>query len=340
MNDRTRNFTVGVTTLAGVVGLGVLLFLFGYIPAFLRAGYTVTIDMADAVALNEGSAVQLYGIRIGQVRSIDFKSPPGSGVLVRARIRQGIDIPADAHAEIDTDLLGGTATVQIVPNHGSDGGYDTFLADDGTAMIPGKLGSLAGAFSQLNRLTNSFEQFSHEWRKVGENINVLLDEPPFVGIGLDGEPGPRRDSDVRAVLAGLNKRLDEIHGVLADIHQYTGDPKLREDVKATLANARQVSERAIKTTEQANALMTEAQKKIDAMATRYLALAEDTTATLNQVQSLLAVVQKGEGTAGRLLNDPALFENFADAALRISSLADEAKLLVQKWKAEGLPIQF
>ncbi len=128
--------------------------------------------------------------------------------------------------------------------------------------------------------------------------------------------------------------------MLADIHQYTGDPKLREDVKATLANARQVSERAIKTTEQANALMTEAQKKIDAMATRYLALAEDTTATLNQVQSLLAVVQKGEGTAGRLLNDPALFENFADAALRISSLADEAKLLVQKWKAEGLPIQF
>ncbi len=330
MNDRTRNLTVGVTTLAGVVGLGVLLFLFGYIPAFLRGGYVVTIDLPDAVALNEGSAVQLYGIRVGQVRSIDFKTPVGSGVLVRARIRDNVEIPADIHAEVDTDLLGGTATVRLVPNNGPDAVYTEVLAMDDTAVIPGQLGSLAGAFAQLNRLTGSIEDFSEEWRRVGENLNSLLDE----GDSADGQP------DVRSVFAGLDARLAQMEAVLDDIRGYTGDDTLRTNFKDTVANAREVSAKAIETTDKLDAMIGDAQTQLGEMSTRYLALAEDTTATLKQVQDILKLAKDGEGTAGRMLNDPALFENFADTALRISALADEAKLLVEKWKAEGLPVRF
>ena len=41
-------------------------------------------------------------------------------------------------------------------------------------MSPGQLGSLAGAFAELNRLTQSFEAFSQEWNRVGRNVNALL----------------------------------------------------------------------------------------------------------------------------------------------------------------------
>ncbi|MEM8782278.1 MAG: MlaD family protein [Planctomycetota bacterium] len=343
MNDTTRNLTVGVTTLAGVVGLAVLLFLFGYVPAFLRSGYAITIDMADAVTLGEGSAVQLYGIRVGEVRSIEFKNPPGSGVLVRARITRDLRIPAPVHAEVDTDLLGGTATVQLVPDNGPDADYTEFLATDGTATIPGELGSLAGAFAQLNRLTTSFEDFSQEWNRVGRNVNALL--------GDADRPNGLADQGLGRVLASLEGRLSQMEAILTDIRRYSGDEAVAQDFRATMANARAASE-------QANAMMTEAraavtdtraelseatasaQAQLDTVANRVLAVAEDSTATLKQLQDILQLTLDGEGTAARVLNDPALFENFADAALRISALADEARLLVEKWKAEGLPVQF
>ncbi len=334
MNDRTRNLTVGVTTLAGVIGLGVLLFLFGYIPAFLRGGYLVTIDMEDAVALNEGSAVQLYGIRIGQVRDIDFKMPPGTGIRVTARIRDGVRIPDPVHAEVDTDLLGGTATVQLVPENGSATATTDFLPDDGTALIPGQLGSLAGAFSQLNRLTTSFERFSQEWDRVGRNVNALL------GDAQRAKEANLTDTGVFSVLTSLEERLAEMQAVLNDIRAYTNDEQLREKIDATLANAQTVSDNAVKTSETVDALVTDAGKKVDELTKRYLTLAQETSATMQQARAIMEVAQKGEGTLGRMLNDPALFESFADAALRIGALADEAKLLVQKWKAEGLPVQF
>ncbi|MEM7576126.1 MAG: MlaD family protein [Planctomycetota bacterium] len=343
MNDTTRNLTVGVTTLAGVVGLGVLLFLFGYIPAFLRSGYPITIDMADAVTLGEGSTVQLYGIRVGEVRSIEFKNPPGSGVLVQARITRDIQIPMPVHAEVDTDLLGGTATVQLVPDNGPDATYTDFLPTDGTASIHGQLGSLAGAFAQLNRLTTSFEGFSQEWNRVGRNVNTLLGDPERAG-DLKGE-------GIGKVIASFEDRLGQMEAILANLERYTGDDAIASDFRETVANARAASE-------QADALMTEtrtavadtraelseaaaeAQAQLDAVANRVMAVAEDSTATLNQMQAVLQVALDGEGTTARLLNDPALFENFADAALRIGALADEARLLVEKWKAEGLPVQF
>jgi phospholipid/cholesterol/gamma-HCH transport system substrate-binding protein len=345
MTDSTRNFTVGVTTLAGVVGLGVLLFLFGYIPAFLRSGYPVTIDMADAVTLGEGSPVQLYGIRVGEVRAIQFKDPPGAGVLVTANITRDVRIPMPLHAEVDTDLLGGTATVQLVPDNGPTADYSEYLATDGSAVIEGRLGSLAGAFAQLNRLTTSFEDFSEEWNRVGRNVNALLgDAERGLEVELGGEGFGK-------ILKGFEDRLDQMQVILADVRGYTGDEQISRDLRTTIANAR-------KTSEQADALMTEtrkavadtrtelsdaagsAEEQLDAVANRVLAVAEDTTATLKQMQSILKVAMEGDGTAGRILNDPALFENFADAALRIGAMADEAKLLVEKWKAEGLPVQF
>jgi hypothetical protein len=58
------------------------------------------------------------------------------------------------------------------------------------------------------------------------------------------------------------------------------------------------------------------------------------------MQKLADKARKGDGTVGKLLNDPALYQNFNDAAERIQKAVDEMKLLIEKWKAEGVPVQF
>ena len=58
------------------------------------------------------------------------------------------------------------------------------------------------------------------------------------------------------------------------------------------------------------------------------------------MQKLAAKASDGKGAMGKLLNDPALYDNLNDTAERIGQTADELKLLIEKWKAEGLPVQF
>ena len=325
MTDRPRNLIVGTTTLAGLVGLGVLLFLFGYVPAFLSGGYDLTLDMPDAVELNEGSDVKLSGITVGQVKRIAFKPGDEQGVLVSVFIRDGIRVPKGSVAEVDTDLLGGTATVRLVPQANYRVGEAvSYLPEDGSAVIPGDLGSLAGAFASLDQLTSSIENLSSEWSSVGENVNALLDPRGMAVPQQDYAPG--RGPNLVNIVADINARLAQIETVVDEVRAYTGDAELRADVKATVANVRATSEAA-------NARFNE-------VADRVLRLADSAAVAVDNANDVILMAKAGEGSLGKILTDPAIFDNFADTATRISMMADEATLMIQKFKEEGVPIRF
>ena len=102
MTERGRNLAVGATTLGALVGLVLLLLLFGYVPEFFKGGYFVTVHMPDAGDLNVGSSVQLSGIDVGEVDSIDLRQPAGSGVDVIARIEEHIRLPQNVSAQIQS----------------------------------------------------------------------------------------------------------------------------------------------------------------------------------------------------------------------------------------------
>ena len=218
--------------------------------------------------------------------------------------------------------------MQIVPDEDESAAPSPPLPTDGTAFIKGQLGSLAGAFSRMDRLTNSVDTLSAEWRLVGANLNKMLE-----GRGPGGASLPE-------VVVGLEQRLDEMKQILDGARRYTDNDELYENVTATVANSRAVSERAATIADETRTMIANTEASMDELATRYLVVAEETAATLSQMQQVLAAVLEGEGTAGKLIRDPELFDNWAGVAERVSALADELNLLVQKWKAEGLPVKF
>ena len=69
-------------------------------------------------------------------------------------------------------------------------------------------------------------------------------------------------------------------------------------------------------------------------------MADDLSKSIEQANKLLAAANSGKGTVGKLVYDPALYENLDDSAKRLQLMIDEARLLIEKWKKEGLPIQF
>jgi phospholipid/cholesterol/gamma-HCH transport system substrate-binding protein len=100
-----------------------------------------------------------------------------------------------------------------------------------------------------------------------------------------------------------------------------------------VANARQL-------TENGTNLTRDIKQQVDQLTGRFVHVADQLSVTLDQMNSLIDAARRGKGTTGKLINDPALYDNMNDAAKRLGDALDEIKLLIEKWKAEGVPVQF
>ncbi len=318
MNERRRNLIVGGTVLAGGVGFLFLLLVFGYVPRLLQSGYYVEIVLEDAQSVNPGSRVDLAGIDVGEVEAIRFREPFDGGVQVKARIKDAINIPATARVVVERELLGGSSTLKFVVD-GNGQAISDFLPRDGTARVLGGPGALDNAVGGFQQMGEDFARLSTAWSGVGEKLDAFLG-----GQTRPDDAGPM--AAVTRVLAGLESRLGEIESVVAGLDSFVNDAQLREDLAAAGANARQ--------------LTAQASESLSEVKARTLVVVGDMAQVLAQAQEMMVKANTGQGTLGKTLNDPALYDNLNDTALRMNAALDDLRLLLEKWKSEGVPISF
>ena len=287
MDERQRNIAVGLTSLIGVAGLGGLLLLFGYVPLWLETGYDVRIDMPNAAGLHEGSGVLLNGIDVGAVKSVRLQDPVSRGVVVVAVIDEAFQIPKTATVRVPTQLLGGSPALQFSAYETGSGA--SFLPTDGSAHVEGRSSSpfesLAGdvvsaldePLNTIGRLSDNFEQLSHEWTAVGENLNRLLEQR-----SVDAVDGDATIGNLSTVVARADARLAEMKQVLAGINRYVNDPELHDDLRITAANARGLTD---KLTASVDRLSNSLSNGVSALRSRYVALADAPSASSSRIRT-------------------------------------------------------
>ncbi len=332
MKESTISTIVGATTLAGIIGLVGLLLLIGGLDKYMESGYRLTIELPTAGGLRAESRVYYNGIDIGKIDSIDFQQPPKQGVVAVALIiNQDLQIPDDVSVITRyPSMLGGSAVADIMREPGSIAGH---LPKDGSAQIAGQpavgIGELAGELretlsgplGEFERISDNFESLSQEWTLVASNINQLVEMRSTDDVDNGDAIG-----NLATVLARTDARLVEIKEAIDGINAYVNDPELRDDVRTTAANARELTQRF--------------NDSVEALRARYVAVADDLSSTVQAMQKLADQTLEGGGTFGKMVNDPELYENLNDASERLKAALDDVRLLVEKWKAEGLPVQF
>lgn len=338
MTERNRNIAVGTTAIIGLAGLAMMMVLFGYAPSWARRGYQLRIEMPQTGGLNTGDRVYYKGIDIGLVTEIGFQDHTDDGVYALALIEKAHPLPADAVAVIQPGgLLGGGAGLQIETDPTAPNAPT--LPTDGSAIIPGRAVSmLQGAMGdfkqlldqplgQLKRVADQLEQLSDQWAQVGRNLNDLTQARTPQDVDQNGRP-----ANLATVLARMDQRLGELKEVLANAqlafegaNQWLHDPKLRRDVSATAANARK--------------LTADLNQHANQLGEQYAKVADDLSAAMEEMRRTVELARTGDGTVGKLLNDPALYDHLDDAAERLNRLLDQANHLLEKLKKEGLPVQ-
>ena len=57
------------------------------------------------------------------------------------------------------------------------------------------------------------------------------------------------------------------------------------------------------------------------------------------MQSIANKIDKGDGTAGKLVNDPKLYEGLSDSAAELHLTIKDLRRLIQQWEQEGVPFK-
>lgn len=343
MNEGMRNFIVGVTSIIALIGLAVLLFNFGELDQYFHPRYRITLYTDNASGLRPGSGVDYNGVPVGVVESVTVEPNLANPVRVVLSIEDGAQIPQAVRVTASQPLIGGGSRLQLTASPGPDGSVGPLFPHDGSAEITVRIGgglmeemtaALDRRLEPLTKAVESFSTLSQTYVNLGQRLNQMIEpqSPESIAAGTD--------PNVHTAIVKLNKALDDLRGGVEMAKQWLGDEQLRTDAKAAVAGATELMERISGAVEEYTALAKSLQNNSDDVAKRLMPVIDALATTLEDVRSLTKLASEGQGTVAQLLNNPDLYNSMNDAAMRLERALTEAQLLIEKFKAEGVPVHF
>lgn len=359
MTDRFRHVLVGITAICGIVGMAGLLMLFGYVPDWAEGGYTVKVHMPDAAGLTPGSRIKMNGLDVGRVVDIELRKPISLGVEVTTKVKDEFELPVGVRASVSPTLLGGSPALDFSVKHLADQKETQMLPRDGTALVLGDSSSLTGQLAnqlesalerpmnEFTRIGNNFESIAKDWSDLSKHLIQLTSEVSPADV--DASNG-KKMGNITTVLARADQRLAEMQQVIDGINSLVNDPAMRADIKTSLANIKDASgsikevsadtknliAKANGSVEKVDSLVDSAKGNIDQLTKRYVAVADDMSGTILAMRKTIDQVREGDGTVGKLINDPSLYNNLNESVKKLDSALVDMKLLIQKWEKEGI----
>lgn len=231
MTETARNFLIGLTTLAALVGLAYLLYRFGELEAMVNPRYDITINATHAAGLRQGSTIELNGVPVGVVRQLTTAQGAQYPVHITAQIDHSQQIRADVVLYAATSLLGGSATLQLEAPRTEIGKPPQFLPTDGSAeinrkilsrlieQITAELAPLIEAVEMAKRWLGD-EQLQADTHQAVRKVTELIDR---AGDALEtfSQAAAGIEADVDHLTKRLVPVLDELATTLEEIRQLT-----------------------------------------------------------------------------------------------------------------------
>lgn len=287
---RDRNIVrVGALAIVAVVVFGAL---FAWLTdrglALHRADLNV--ELPSAERLKRGDPVLFRGVPVGEIRALEFT--PAGGVVVKARLKRPVPLTKDATASLQTVDVFGSLAVVLQP--GSPAAPP--LADGDT---------LAG--SAPRSLAASAEVLGQQAERLLDDHTIALVQGTLAGGAQATVELQRLIADANALLAGQSRNVT---ATTANMATLTKDAAaLMKDLRETTSGPE--LKRAVANLEETTAQLA--------------AMSGSMGEASASLASVMAKLDRGEGTAGRLLNDPALYDRALATVNSLDALAADVK---------------
>ena len=207
MEDRVKQFRIGVMVLAALLIGGILVVMFGKLPTFGVGTYVVNARFADAPGVSANTPIRRSGIKVGKVESVAFDDQ--RQVIVKMKLNDDFEIRRDEGIKISTSLLG-DAELQIIPLPQAPANPTFYQPND---TIQGQkandpLNMLANLEPQINMTVTSLTRATDEIAKLATTVNSSLEnnKDRFNSILANTDQA----------LSTINRAADSLKGVLSD----------------------------------------------------------------------------------------------------------------------------
>ena len=284
----------------GIISILIIaLFVWGYNylkgQDLFQSGYrTFYIEYDNIQGLNEASTVSIYGLVVGKVSDINFNEDPTKKgkLVVKIILDNDIQFSKKSVAKIfSTNLLGGNS-LAIIPD------FEGETAVSGDYLIGEVESDLISSVGQtLNPLKTKLERVIIEADSLLLGLNQILDKNARVSLNR--------------TLKGFETTVSSINTTIKNVDDLVETSK--NDLKIALGNTRKVTDNF--------AQLSDTLKKVDISST-VLKLQN----TLDNVNTLIAGINNGTGTLGKLAKDEAMYNNLTNASKELEELLRDMKL--------------
>lgn len=287
----SREFKTAIVVLGGI-----LLFILGF--SFLKSNpifksYRTYYAVYDHVGgLATGTSVSINGFPVGKIMDIRFLDEKGK-LLVTFSVENDFEFSQSSKAVLfDTGIIGGKG-IQIVPVF--DGSPVSVSGDTLPASIKPGLTELVT--QRLTPLQAQLGSMLEHADSVLSGINTVLDDDTRANLKASTANLKEITDNFKSSSVALNALLrdnkEKLDNSIDNIEGLTGNLK---DVSATLAEA------------DLGRTMEELQQ------------------TINGFNNVIAKIDRGEGSVGKLLKDEELYDNLTGASLQLEQLLEDMKL--------------
>lgn len=296
----SNELKVGVALIAAAIVFFVGLRFFQDLP-IIKGSYPLNARFQDASGLVSGNPVRMKGVSIGTVQSVTLNQAEQI-VDVRFRVEEDVAVPEGSYAKVTGfSALSGVRLAIIPGPAGSpplasgatlpgppEGGILERLSDRAPELASKADSVLSGANTTFSALNQQLANPSSDLRQAIRALEQTLQNVSQ----LTG------DQD-----AALQQTLSNLEAITRDLEGFTGT-----DTDTLKANN-----------------LGQTMKRLNGALARLetnLATLETTTTNLN---TLTAKMNEGEGTIGRLVNDPSLYVRLDTTAARANDILRDLK---------------
>lgn len=287
----TREIKTAILVIASI-----LLFIWGY--SFLKGrdlftNYKTLYAQYDNVEdLSSSAPVTLNGLAIGKVSKISIDEVTGK-LLVELQLKTDFPISKTSTASLYSPSLIGGKQIKIVPNMA-----DKELAEDGQTLTS------AVELGLTESLGGKIEPIQQKLDKMLVNIDVLVS-------GLNNTLDKTTQENLKKTIAELSQTMEQFHKASGSLNTILDTNK--GQINGMVSNFNKVSNNFNKISDSLN--------KADLGKT-----VRNLNQALAKVDGLMNNLNSGKGTAGKLLNDDALYNNLAKTSKELELLLQDVRL--------------
>jgi len=314
LQNRVAEFWVGLFTL---VGIGLALFMV-YRTGDLRwrkqKSYRVLVEFRNVSGLDVGDTVRVAGVEAGQVESIALRHDVARVTL---GIQHEVALYEDATAEVKTLGLLGNQFVSVEPGHERlprlppDGMIQSVQAEDNINVVMGKLSRVAGdiqAVTENMRKVFGGAEGQEAMQDVLQNTRDLSEQ--LVRITRENREQFRQISEHLAGVTG------EVRGMVVEN---------RAAIRQTMAALPETADNLRRITGDTSKLLDEHYKDLSVMLKQLSVASVSLEASLRNMEDVSRQIKEGEGSLGKLINDPTLYNEATNTMREARNLIEDLR---------------